>query len=240
MNKNNINEKKGSTLIINDDSINSSSSENLFSVYGMDMDEGLSLTQQNDSKPPLKMNENTSNTMQQQNAETNQNLDLLLRNAAEIDDKTKDLLMRNRSLIQQLFPSRLDRMVMTMQRNTIQHAMEFRIHLYKLSTEFRLEALREKYNAALMSIRAHYRIAVYNFMMDKLSELHHNVNSKQRWFLSLAKSKVDNAKQLKGYPTLQSRYLNMIEREAEGFLNFLDKQVADFESIIDERIERFK
>lgn len=170
---------------------------------------------------------------------TDQNLDLLLRNAEEIDNRTKDLLIKNRTLIQQLFPSKMDKLVQEMQANTIHAAMEFRLNLYKMSTKFRLEALREKYNAALMTIRGHYREQVSEFMMGKLMELHQKVDVKQRGFIELAKSKYEFAKQQQGYPNIQALYINHIDKEFLGFMTFLNRQVTNFESIIDEQIERF-
>jgi hypothetical protein len=170
--------------------------------------------------------------------ETEKNLDLLLRNAGEIDERTKDLLIKNRSLIQQLFPSKMDKMVMEMQRNTIQSAMDFRLNLYKMSTQFRLESLREKYNSALMTIRGHYREQVSDFMMSKLEELHVKVDVKQRSFIEFAKEKYDYAKLQAGYPSLQALYLNNINEESQGYLNFLHRQITNFESIIDEQIEK--
>lgn len=171
--------------------------------------------------------------------DTDKNLDLLIRNAGEIDERTKDLLIANRNLIQKLFPTKMDKMVLEMQQNTIQSAMEFRLNLYKMSTQFRLEALREKYNAALMTIRGEYRVQVSKFMMAKLRELHIAVDKEERLFIEFAKSKYDHAKLQIGYPSIQSLYITNINEQSLGYMNFLQRQIANFESIIDEQIERF-
>jgi|GEM_PF-6510742 hypothetical protein len=170
---------------------------------------------------------------------TDQNLDLLLRNTEEIDTHTKELMMKNRSLIQQLFPSKMDKLVAEMQRNTIHTAMEFRLNLYKMSTEFRLEVLREKYNAALMTVRALYRQQVSEFMIARLMELHQVVDTNQRSFIEVAKNKYDFARQQSGYPEIQSIYLNQIGVELNGFMNFLGIQIASFENIMNEQIKKF-
>jgi len=236
MNNQNQNGSWMNSQTVNADSITSNSTDNLNDAFGMNDNTPV---QQPEVKPQFKVN-NTKmkEEMKVQTHETDKNLDLLLRNAAEVDDKTKDLLIKNRTLIQQLFPSKMDKMVMEMQRNTIQNAMEFRLNLYKMSTQFRLEALREKYNAALMTIRGHYREQVSEFMMGKLEELHQKVDIKQRSFIEFAKAKYDYAKQQGGYPTLQQLYLNNIEEESKGYLTFLHRQIKNFESIIDEQIER--
>jgi hypothetical protein len=189
-------------------------------------------------KVPIISNIKMKDELKVQTHETDKNLDLLLRNAAEVDDRTKDLLIKNRTIVQQLFPSKMDKMIMEMQLNTIQNAMEFRLNLYKMSTQFRLEALREKYNASLMTIRVEYRERVSEFMMGKLEELHTKVDIKQRCFIEFAKEKYDYAKKQQGYPSLQALYLNIINEESQGYMTFLHRQIKNIESIIDEQIDR--
>jgi hypothetical protein len=236
MNTQNPNGPQKNSQPLNDENINANFNEDL-NAFGLDAEE---TTQHPLAKPePVKMNIKMNDDIKAPAHDTDKNLDLLIRNAGEIDERTKDLMLVNKTLIQQLFPSRMDKMVMTMQRNTIQSAMEFRLNLYKMSTQFRLEALREKYNAALMTIRGQYREQVSEFMMGKLEELHIKVDAKQRSFIEFAKAKYDNAKLQSGYPSLQTLYLKNINDESIGYMTFLHRQIQNFESIIDEQIQRF-
>jgi len=232
MNNQNNSQKNGST--INADGVNLNLNEEF---DALEFDSKNTIQNSTKSQPKI-INIKMKDQIKAPAQETDKNLDLLLRNAGEIDERTKDLLIKNRTLIQQLFPSKMDRMVMEMQRNTIQSAMDFRLNLYKMSTQFRLESLREKYNSALMTIRGHYREQVSEFMMGKLEELHTKVDVKQRSFIEFAKAKYDYAKLQSGYPSLQALYLNNINEESQGYLNFLHRQITNFESIIDEQIER--
>lgn len=235
MNYQNQNGSEKNSQTLNAESINANFMND---SAAFELDDNTFVQQPTTNTQPKTINIKMKDEMKVQTHETDKNLDLLLRNAAEVDDRTKDLLIKNRTLVQQLFPSKMDRMVMEMQRNTIQNAMEFRLNLYKMSTQFRLEALREKYNAALMTIRGHYREQVSEFMMGKLEELHQKVDIKQRSFIEFAKAKYDYAKQQHGYPSLQALYLNNINEESQGYLTFLHRQIKNFESIIDEQIER--
>lgn len=222
----------------NAESMNQNFRDNLNDAFGIDEKAPAPLVDLK-NLPDVKANK-MNNQLKTQTNETDKNLDLLLRNASEVDEKTKDLLMKNRNLIQQLFPSKMDKMIMEMQGNTIQNAMEFRLNLYKMSTQFRLEALREKYNASLMTIRGHYREQVSDFMMTKLLELAHKVKAKEQEFFALSQSKLDFAAKQNGYPSLQAIYLRGIDEEYNNFQIFLHRQISSFQSIIDEQIERIQ
>lgn len=234
MNTQNNNSASKNGQSVNAQNINTNLNDN-FNAFEIDTEVPQHQPQQKTKVMNEKMDESVKAPVQK----TDQNLDLLLRNAEEIDTRTKDLLIKNRTLIQQLFPSKMDKLVQEMQVNTVHAAMEFRLNLYKMSTKFRLEALREKYNAALMTIRGHYREQVSEFMMGKLMELHQKVDIKQRGFIELAKSKYEYAKLQQGYPNIQALYLSHIDTEFVGFMTFLGRQVSNFESIIDEQIEKF-
>ncbi|WP_316762371.1 hypothetical protein [Pedobacter aquatilis] len=171
---------------------------------------------------------------------TENNLDLLLRNAEEIDSRTKDLLIANQTTVSRLFPNKMDKLVEEMRRNTVHSAMEFRLNLYKMSTTFRIEALREKYNSSLSLIRAHFRHQVSEFMMGKLMDLNRTVDQKQVEFLKIMMGKYDMADKCGAYPKLQLTYQNQIDSELDGYLNFLRRQIASFESIMDEQIQKFE
>lgn len=176
------------------------------------------------------------NGMTKQTAEADNELQKMVINNQSIDEHSKDLLFRNQSLIQRLFPSNRDRLVAEMQGKIVQNALDFRLNLYKLSTEFKIEAVREHFNALLLTIRGEYRQRVSDFMLSKLEQLHIAVDAKQRSFMEIAKSKLQYAQTLP--PMLQGRYLATVEREAEGFLFFAERQITHFEEIINEQIKR--
>ena len=187
---------------------------------------------------PMQYKTAPHNGMTKQTADADNELQRMVVSNQDIDDRTKVLLFNNQSLIQRLFPSHKDRMVAEMQGKVVQSALDFRLNLYKISTEFKLEAVREHFNALLLTIRGEYRQRVSEFMLLKLEQLHVSVDARQRSFTELAKSKLQYAQTLP--PMLQGRYLAVVEREAEGFLNFTERQITHFESIIDEQIQKLR
>jgi len=190
------------------------------------------------SRPTMQYRTNSNNGIAKQTMETDNELQCMIQNNHFIDEKTKDYLFKNQTLIQRLFPSQKDRIIAEFQGKAVQSALDFRLNLYKLGSEFKLEAVREHFNALLLTIRGEYRQRVSEFMLSKLQELHIVVDVKQRSFIELAKTKLQYAQTLP--PMLQGRYLAVVEREAEGFLNFTERQISHFESIIDEQIQKFR
>ena len=179
-----------------------------------------------------------SNNLVKQTEEADQDLQKMIEDNKFIEEDTKSLLFRNQSLIERIFPTQQSKLVSKMQTNMIQSAFEFRLNLFKVNAEFRLESAREHYNAVLLTIRGEYRARVSNFMMARLTDLHQVVDEKQRSFFAIACSKWQYAQTLP--PIFRDRYMAVIDSEAEGFLNFTIRQIKHFESIIDEQIERLK
>ncbi|MDR2385521.1 MAG: hypothetical protein LBD80_07690 [Tannerella sp.] len=178
----------------------------------------------------------SSGIIVRQTTETDNELQRMIASNRHIDEKTKELLFRNQSLIQRLFPSQKDKLIAEMQGKAVQSALDFRLNLYRLSTEFHIEAVREHFNALLLTIRGDYRQRVSEFMLTKLTELHKIVDEKQRFVIELASGKIQYAEKLPAM--LQGRYLASIDKEFEGFIVFAQKQIQHFESIIDEQIKR--
>src|SRR5712671_6661572 len=71
-----------------------------------------------------------------------ENFDLLIRNAQNVDARTTMLAQENKSLIRRLFPTKMDKLIAELERNTVQEALQFRLNLYKLNTQFMLEGMR--------------------------------------------------------------------------------------------------
>lgn len=230
-------EKEGSGVMKNSHDLQSNENLNFGNdVWGLS--ENPIVPQPVTAAQPMQHKVSPHNGMTKQTVDADNELQRMVMSNQSIDDRTKDLLFRNQSLVQRLFPSHKDRMMAEMQGKIVQSALDFRLNLYKISTEFKLEAVREHFNALLLTIRGEYRQRVSDFMLLKLEQLHVSVDARQRSFIELAKAKLQYAQTLP--PMLQGRYLAVVEREAEGFLNFTERQIAHFESIIDEQIQKLR
>lgn len=165
--------------------------------------------------------------------------DLMIRNAQHIDNRTKILLEENKPLLRKIFPSKMDKLIAEMERNTIQEAFQFRLNLYKLNTQFMLEGMREKYDAALKMIKSEYRAQVAAFMMSNLEELSKDVQNRQYSFIQMIREKSLYLKTMGDIPSTAERYKAQIEREQDRYFNFLEQLVINFENIIREELKKF-
>jgi len=183
-----------------------------------------------------KMNEKQTKV---QVEKADENFDLMIRNAQNIDSRTKFLLEQERPLIRKIFPNKMDKLIAALERNTVQEALQFRLFLYKLNTQFMLEGMREKYNTALKMIKAEYRSQVAVFMMSKLESLSNDVKNRQYTFIQIVREKNQFLKTMADIPSTAERYALQIEREQDRYFNFLEQLVINFENILNEELRKF-
>lgn len=170
---------------------------------------------------------------------TDQDLDILVQNADSIDMRTKGMLLENKPLLRKFFPTKMDKLLNEMQRNEVKESMTFRLNLYKLASQYRLDSVRELYNSRLMVLKGHYRQQVASFMMSKLQELNHDVESRQYTFIEMIKQKYAYLGTLSSYPAMAKRYEVQIEREQDRFFVFLEQLLIKYEGIINEELKKF-
>ena len=168
-----------------------------------------------------------------------ENFDLMIRNAQHIDARTKLLMEQNRPLLRKIFPNKMDKLIAEMERNTIQEGLQFRLNLYKLNTQFMLEGMREKYDAALKMIKAEYRSQVAEFMMSKLEGISKDVQNRQYTFIQMIREKNQFLRTMADIPSTAERYAVQIEREQDRYFNFLEQLMMNFENIIREELRKF-
>jgi hypothetical protein len=133
----------------------------------------------------------------------------------------------------------MDKLISEMERNTVQEALQFRLNLYKLNTQFILEGMREKYDTALKMIKAEYRSQVAVFMMSKLEGLSKDVQNRQYTFIQMVREKNQFLKTMADIPSTADRYALQIEREQDRYFDFLEQLVMNFENIIREELRKF-
>jgi len=203
------------------------------------MDDGLNENQELVQKNAAHVNAQKDKENKVQVEKANENFDLMIRNAQSIDARTKMLMEENKPLLRKIFPNKMDKLIAEMERNTVQESMQFRLNLYKLNTQFMLEGMREKYDAALKMIKAEYRSQVAAFMMSKLEGLSKDVQNRQYTFIQMVREKNQFLKTMADIPSTAQRYAAQIEREQDRYFNFLEQLVINFENIIREELRKF-
>lgn len=203
------------------------------------MDDGLNENHELVQKNATQVNAIKDNENKVQVEKVDENFDLMIRNAQSIDASTKMLMEENKPLLRKLFPNKMDKLIAEMKRNTVHESMQFRLNLYKLNTQFMLEGMREKYDAALKMIKAEFRSQVASFMMSKLEGLSKDVQYRQYAFIQMVREKNQFLKTMVDVPSTAQRYAAQIEREQDRYFNFLEQLVMNFENIIREELKKF-
>ena len=203
------------------------------------IDNGLNENQELVQKNAAHMNAMKDKQNKVQVEKVDENFDLMISNAQHIDSRTRLLMEENKPLLRKIFPNKMDKLIAEMERNTVQEALQFRLNLYKLNTQFMLEGMREKYDAALKMIKAEYRSQVAAFMMSKLEGLSKDVQLRQYTFIGMVREKSQFLKTMSDIPSTAERYAVQIEREQDRYFNFLEQLVMNFENIIRDELKKF-
>jgi hypothetical protein len=209
------------------------------SVNFTEINEAQNTDQEMVQKNAAHVNEIKDRQNKVQVEKADENFDLMIRNAQHIDNRTKVLLTQNKPLVRKIFPNKMDKLISEMERNTVQEALQFRLNLYKLNTQFILEGMREKYDTALKMIKAEYRSQVAVFMMSKLEGLSKDVQNRQYTFIQMVREKNQFLKTMADIPSTADRYALQIEREQDRYFDFLEQLVMNFENIIREELRKF-
>jgi len=203
------------------------------------MDDGLKASQEVFQNNAAHLNALKDQKNKAQVEQADENFDLMIRNAQNVDARTNILMQENKGIIRRLFPNKMDKLIAAMERNTVQESMDFRLKLYKLNTQFLFEGMREKYDSALKMIKAEYRARVAAFMMGKLEGISKDVQNRQYVFIQMVREKNQFLKTMADIPSTAERYSVQIEREQDRYFNFLEQLVINFENIIREELKKF-
>lgn len=177
--------------------------------------------------------------MQKEVISNERDLDMLVRNATFVDERARQLLLSRKSLIKRLFPSEEDRILEKWRGRMISSAADFNIDLYNMATEARLTAMKEKYDAGLMLLKAEYRQRIGSFMLNKMDELKQDVNACQFKFVDDITLKYRKAESVRHLPTLYKHFIETILSEEERYFNFLERIISRFESVVDEQLKSY-
>lgn len=203
------------------------------------VDDGLNENQELVHKNAAHVNAMKDKENKVQVEKVNENFDLMIRNAQNIDARTKMLMEENKPLLRKIFPNKMDKLIAEMERNTVQESMQFRLNLYKLNTQFMLEGMREKYDSALKMIKSEYRSQVASFMLSKLQGLSNDVKNRQYEFIHMTREKQQFLKTMSDIPSTARRFAAQIEQEEERYFNFLGQLMTNFENVVKEELRKF-
>ncbi len=172
---------------------------------------------------------------------SNQNFDDMMSvNHDQASARVNDYLKRNYTLAERLFSHRpLSKLITNVKLREAETEMEFRHELLKLSSTFKLQAINEKYDIMLKSIKVDMREKFSAFVTAKQANLRETITCEQDRFLTGTKEKYDKLAACASYPSLAARYEQSIEKEVERYFDWLDKLMDSFMKITEEKLKEY-
>lgn len=161
--------------------------------------------------------------------------DDVVSNAKAVDTRLAELLVQNKNAVQNWFPSKMQKLIAEKERLMVGTAMDFRNNLLKLGNQFRLEAMRDKYDVFLKCYKGQNRLILTQFMIQKLKELHRVVKVEEMGAFRELEEMYQNAATLQ-VTTMREKYVARIQGREDRLMDNIEKLIVRFESIIDENL----
>lgn len=161
--------------------------------------------------------------------------DDVVTNAKMVDARLAELLVQNKNAVQAFFPNKMQKVIAEKERLMVGTAMDFRINLLKLGNQFRLEAMRDKYDVYLKCYKGQNRLILTQFMIQKLKEVHRVVKNEEMGAFKELEEMYDNAATLR-VPSMREKYISRIKGREDRLMDNIEKLIMRFESILDENL----
>lgn len=165
----------------------------------------------------------------------NSRVDLATANDREVNERTNQWLEANRGLVMRIFPGKTQRLILEKERLMVGTMLEFRLNLLRLSTQFKMEATRDRYDAALKGLKAQNRVEMIKFLISKFNELNQAVREGQLVGMQQINAMYHDA-MVNERPDSRANLLQRARQREDRYLDVMDKLVDSFESILDEHL----
>lgn len=170
--------------------------------------------------------------------ESKEEFDSLIKTTQDMGDaRLKFYLEQNEGAVRRIFPTKMQKLIAQKERMMVGSAMDFRLSLLKLGNEFRLEAMRDRYDAYLKAYKGENRLQLTKFMIAKVNELYRVVKTEEIQGIREIEEMYRNAQTIH-VPTMKEKYIARVQSREDKYLNVIEKLITHFENIIDEHLSR--
>ncbi|MCP9762309.1 hypothetical protein [Lacihabitans soyangensis] len=169
--------------------------------------------------------------------DSKEEFDAVVKASKDMDDRLKIYLEQNEGAVRKIFPSKMQKLVAQKERLMVGSALDFRLGLLKLGNEFRLEAMRDRYDTYLKAYKGENRLQLTKFMIGKVNELYRVVKTEEIAGIRELEEMYKNAATI-NEPSIKSKYIARIGSREDKYLNVIEKLMSHFEAILDENLSR--
>ena len=153
----------------------------------------------------------------------------------EINASRPAALVKHRSILQRLFPTKFQKIVIESDLIQAKTELEYREKALKMLKNAQLQAIQEKYNEFLKTGKSIIRSHSGLFFANKLSEFEDEMNTICNNFYQLIENQYDKLNDIKR-PYLKGIAEERIEESAIRFKESINKIMTDFIHILDEGV----
>ena len=153
----------------------------------------------------------------------------------EINASRPAALVKHRSILQRLFPTKFQKIVIESDLIQAKTELEYREKALKMLKNAQLQAIQEKYNEFLKTGKSIIRSDSGLFFANKLSEFEDEMNTICNNFYQLIENQYDKLNDNKR-PNLKGIAEERIEESAIRFKESINKIMTDFIHILDEGV----
>ncbi len=159
----------------------------------------------------------------------------LIRDAGITDLNTTRLLMAKSSLISRFFPSAQQRIVNDFKKDSVKESSDFYLRLCKLSHNAQLQALTERFNAALSVYKGQLRGDVVRFARAKLEEVQNNLIEIQDREIKHLEQTYKSCQSMT-VPSFKKKYEESLSRQLDLTVEFQLKLIEEFVSFLNDKL----
>jgi len=166
--------------------------------------------------------------------------DVLIQNHETISERVRGYYHNKSGLIGRLFPGKLHRIINEGKLNEARTELEFTNSLLRLSVQFKLNAIQEKYETWLRVIKVNYREQFYGFVTNKVKSLQETILEREAEFFDLMRKRYALIEKNADMPSMVESYRRKIEKEQEAYFAWLEFIMEDFQNIVKEKISDYE
>lgn len=169
---------------------------------------------------------------------TNQEFqDLLQQHHHIVGDRVTNYMMKEFSLIERLFTKKeMYNLIKEAHLKEAQTEIDFRLKLLTMATEFKLQAINEKYDNWLKVIKAEYRQKFSAFVAEKQEELRKTIHSKRDNFIKDMRVQNEQCEANKDIKFIYEPLKIQLEEETKDYFLWLAKLMNNFKNVVDEKL----
>ena len=165
--------------------------------------------------------------------------DVLLQNHENISERVTSYYEEKKGVIARLFPGQFQKMINAEKLQEAKTELEFSNDLLRLSVQFKLDAIEEKFQTWLRVIKVNYREQFYGFVTGKVQSLKETIFERENEFFNLMRKRYDLIEKNKDMPSIVDSYRRKIEKEQETYFEWLEYIMTDFQNIVQEKINNY-